>query len=106
MLYFAADALWQDSSRSITIQNHTFDREIQSRQLTTSVLKTFMAKILSSMLCGAELRKSIMYVGVWRKLSIFPSLEKKKNYPSRRHSFIGRVIPLLSKNISYVYQVA
>lgn len=103
---FAADALWQDYSRSITIQNHTFDRKIPSRQLTISVLKTFMAKILSTMLCGAELWKSIMYVGAWRELSIFPSLEKKKNYPARRHSFIGRVVPLLSKNISYTYQVA
>ena len=46
-----------------------------------------MAKILSSMLCGAELRKSIMYVGVWRKLSIFPSLEKKKKLPFQEAFF-------------------
>lgn len=81
-------------------------KKIRSRQLTTSVLKTFVAKILSSMLCGAELWKTIMYVSSWRELSIFPSLEKKKNYPARKHSFIGRVVPLLNKNISYAYEVA
>lgn len=84
---FAADALWQDYSRSVTIQNHTFDRKIPSRQLTISVLKTFVAKILSSMLCGAELWKSIMYVGAWRELSIFPSLEKKKKLPCQEAFF-------------------
>ena len=62
----------------MTIQNHAFDRKIRSRQLTTSVIKTFVAKILSSMLCGAELWKTIMCVSSWRELSTFPSLGKKK----------------------------
>lgn len=98
MIHFAADTSWQDHPRSITIQNHTFDRKVQSRQLTTSVLKYSWLKSYPPSSVVQNSRNSVMHVGAWTEISLLPSLGKKKKIdPTSRYSFRGRVVPLWGK---------